>query len=141
MIRNKIKYFEIVIVIFLIASGSDPKDYSGMIWIEEGEFLMGGDNDESRNDEFPKHRVSLDGFWIEETEVTNAQFLEFINHTGYVTTAEIAPKWEEIKNQLPPGISKPETSNFADGLVVPIPTLPSGLNVATCVLLALNSKS
>jgi len=112
MSRNKIKYFEIVIIIILVASCSNPKDYSGMIWIPGGEFLMGGDNIESRNDEFPKHKVKLDGFWIEENEVNNAQFSEFVNKTGYVTIAEIPPKWEEIKNQLPPGTIKPHDSIF-----------------------------
>lgn len=49
---------------------------------------MGGDNEQARADELPKHRVSLHAFWIDETEVTNAQFRKFVEATGYVTTAE-----------------------------------------------------
>ena len=59
-----------------------------MVFIEGGKFLMGGDNDEARSDEYPKHSVEVSSFWMDETEVTNAQFKKFIDETGYVTTAE-----------------------------------------------------
>ncbi len=52
-------------------------------------------------------RLQLDGFWIDKTEVTNAQFAAFVKATGYVTTAERKPDWEEIKKQLPAGTPKP----------------------------------
>jgi formylglycine-generating enzyme required for sulfatase activity len=35
----------------------------------------------------PVHRVELDGFWIDRTEVTNAEFARFVDATGCVTTA------------------------------------------------------
>ena len=119
MINNNIKISKIVFVIIIFFGCSKPKDYSGMVWIESGQFMMGGmSHPESRNDEFPKHKVKLDGFWIDQTEVTNSQFSDFINKTNYVTTAEIVPKWEDIKNQLPPGIQKPHDSLFIPSSLV-----------------------
>jgi len=50
------------------------------------------------------------GFWIDRTEVTNAQFAAFVRATGYVTTAERKPDWNELKKQLPPGTPKPDAS-------------------------------
>jgi sulfatase modifying factor 1 len=41
--------------------------------------------------------VRIDPFWIDETEVTNAQFRAFVEATGYLTTAERKPDWEELK--------------------------------------------
>ncbi len=63
----------------------------GMVWIPGGEFMMGADNEQADKDEYPKHKVIIDGFWMDETEVTNAQFAKFVKATGYVTTAEQVP--------------------------------------------------
>ncbi|TPE43932.1 formylglycine-generating enzyme family protein [Pontibacter mangrovi] len=82
----------------------------GMVWVEGGTFMMGADNDQARPDEYPKHKVSVDGFWMDATEVTNAEFARFVAATGYVTTAEQTPDWEELKKQLPPGTPKPDES-------------------------------
>ena len=71
---------------------------------------MGTDDPRSLANERPAHRVRVDGFWMDETEVTNAQFREFVEATGYVTTAEKPPDWEEMKKQVPPG-----TPQAADG--------------------------
>jgi sulfatase modifying factor 1 len=60
-----------------------------MVWISGGEFSMGSDCHYA--EEAPAHRVSLDGFWIDRTPVTNRQFKSFVNATGHVTTAQIAP--------------------------------------------------
>lgn len=79
----------------------------GMVLIPGGTFEMGGDNVQASPDEYPKHKVSVDSFWMDITEVTNAQFAIFVNQTGYVTTAEIKPDWEVIKKQLPPGTPYP----------------------------------
>lgn len=75
---------------------------------------MGSSDGQGRPDEYPRHKVRLDGFWMDVNEVTNAQFQEFVDATGYVTTAERAPNWEELKQQLPPGTPKP-----ADSLLMP----------------------
>jgi len=122
MINKIINIDFIFVIIFFIYSCSKPKDNSGMVWIEGGEFEMGGDGKESLSDEFPKHKVKLDGFWIEETEVTNSQFLKFVNDTDYITLAEIEPNWEEIKQQLPPGTPKPHDSVFVASSLVFKPT-------------------
>ncbi len=80
-----------------------PDSPPGMVWVPGGEFEMGWDGSEGRYDERPAHRVRVDGFWMDATEVTNAQFRAFVEATGYVTTAEQIPDWEELKKQLPPG--------------------------------------
>ena len=74
---------------------------------------MGGDNDQADKDEYPKHKVTVDSFYMDITEVTNAQFAAFVKSTGYITTAERKPNWEEIKKTVPPGTPKP-----ADSLLV-----------------------
>lgn len=91
----------------LETTSSKQADTSGMVWIPAGTFMMGGDNEQARPDELPKHQVSVEGFFMDAHEVTNAQFKEFTDATGYVTTAEKAPDWEELKKQLPPGTPKP----------------------------------
>lgn len=93
-----------------------------MIWIPGGTFYRGGNNEQARPDEFPVHRVELNGFWIDETEVTNAQFRAFVKATGYITYAERIPDWEEIKKQVPPNTLKPHDSLLVAGSLVFKPT-------------------
>jgi len=62
--------------------------HEGMVLIKTGSFEMGGDNQQAKPDEFPKHKVIIPSFWIDEMEVTNAQFQQFISETNYITTAE-----------------------------------------------------
>ncbi|MFJ1269705.1 formylglycine-generating enzyme family protein [Legionella lytica] len=82
----------------------------GMVKIPAGTFMMGGDNHQARRDELPKHQVSVSSFWLDQYEVTNAQFTEFVNKTHYITTAETKPDWELLKKQLPPDTPKPDES-------------------------------
>ena len=63
----------------------------GMVWIPGGQFTMGSDRPGAYRPEQPAHEVKVSGFWMDETEVTNAQFKRFVDATGYVTTAEKAP--------------------------------------------------
>ena len=50
---------------------------------------MGSEGDpQARADEDPQHRVFLDAYWIDKTEVTNAMFRIFVNATGFRTEAE-----------------------------------------------------
>ena len=89
--------------LMLVAGPADKPGQSpppGMVWVPAGEFTMGWDGPEGRFDEQPAHRVSVDGFWIDVTEVTNRQFRAFVDATGYVTTAERVPDWEEMKKQV-----------------------------------------
>jgi sulfatase modifying factor 1 len=60
----------------------------GMVWIEGGTFIMGSSAPGGRADEYPAHQVQVKGFWMDVTEVTNAQFAKFVDETGYITTAE-----------------------------------------------------
>jgi sulfatase modifying factor 1 len=90
--------------------GVPVKAVVGMVWINGGSYLMGGDDKQAQADEYPKHRVSVKGFYIDATEVTNAQFKKFIDATHYKTTAERTPDWEVIKKQLPPNTPKPDPS-------------------------------
>jgi len=93
-----------------------------MVWIPGGEFAMGGVGPEARPDEFPVHRVRVDGFWMDETEVTVGQFKRFVAATGYVTTAEKKPAWEELRKQLPPGTPEPDEAMLVPGSMVFTPT-------------------
>lgn len=94
----------------------------GMVWIPGGEFTMGGVGPEANPDEFPTHRVGVDGFWMDETEVTVGQFKEFVEATGYKTIAERKPDWEELKKQLPPETPQPDESLLVPGSMVFSPT-------------------
>lgn len=95
-------------------------EMAGMVWIPPGEYLMGASDrdDMSRDDEKPRHKVMVDGFWMDETEVTNAQFRAFVKATGYVTTAERKPVWEEMKKQLPPDTPRPPDEVLVPGSLV-----------------------
>jgi formylglycine-generating enzyme required for sulfatase activity len=90
----------------------------GMVWIEGGEFKMGSTDPLARPDESPVHRVRVDGFWIDEAEVTNAQFAQFVKATNYKTVAERAVDWEELKKQLPAGTPKPDEKMLLPGSLV-----------------------
>jgi len=88
--------------------------HQGMVWVNGGTFMMGGDNYQAAADEFPKHKVIVKGFWMDAAELTNAQFEKFVNATGYITTAERKPDWNELKKQFPAGTPEPP-----DSLLVP----------------------
>lgn len=65
----------------------DSTAMSNMVWISGGSFMMGTNNPEFP-DASPIHPVTVKGFWMDEHEVTNAQFEAFVKATGYVTVAE-----------------------------------------------------
>jgi formylglycine-generating enzyme required for sulfatase activity len=60
---------------------------SKMVWVPGGKFQMGSD-DPAFADAQPIHEVHVDGFWMDEHEVTNAEFARFVKATSYVTVAE-----------------------------------------------------
>jgi formylglycine-generating enzyme len=70
-----------------------------MVWIPGGTFRMGSDHHYA--EEAPAHHVSLDGFWIDRTPVTNRQFKAFVKATGYVTTAQVPPDPKDYPGALP----------------------------------------
>jgi formylglycine-generating enzyme required for sulfatase activity len=57
-----------------------------MVWIPGGSFLMG--SNVHYPEEAPAHPVHVEGFWLDRTPVTNAQFLKFVKATGHITLAE-----------------------------------------------------
>lgn len=67
-----------------------PIDGMRMMFIPSGEFMMGGNDyyPDVEKDEKPVHTVYLDAYWIDQTEVTNAEFAMFVDATGYLTDAE-----------------------------------------------------
>ncbi len=81
----------------------------GMVWIAGGEFSMGAADPRGAteggpdgfSDARPIHRVRVDAFWMDRTEVTNAQFAAFVRATGYVTVAERAPTAAEVPGAAP----------------------------------------
>lgn len=95
----------------------------GMVYIPGGEFSMGGVNPvgiteggrEEMDDARPVHRVKLDGFYMDEHEVTNEQFAEFVKATGYLTVAEKTPTKEEFPDA-------PEENLVAGSVVFSPPT-------------------
>ena len=89
-----------------------------MLWIAGGEFVMGSTDALARPDESPKHKVKVDGFWMDATEVTNAQFGAFVAATGYKTIAERPVDWNELKKQVPEGTPKPPDEVLVPGSLV-----------------------
>lgn len=109
--------------------GLDPLSPPGMARIPGGEFTMGSDHKDSKKDEKPPHQVKVDSFWMDATPVTNRQFKEFVDATGYVTTAEKAPTVEEIMSQVPPGTPPPPRELLVPASLVFKPSMgPVSLN-------------
>ena len=88
-------------------SASAPE---GMVWIPGGEFSMGARSPmdtsdlvgmQATTDSRPIHRVAVEGFWIDATEVTNEQFARFVKATGYVTVAERKPTAARLSDCAP----------------------------------------
>ena len=73
--------------------------HSTMIHVPGGTFRMG--SDDHYPEEAPAHRVTVDGFWIDRTPVTNDQFRKFVNASGYVTFAEVRPDPKDYPGALP----------------------------------------
>lgn len=79
-----------------------------MVWIPGGTFWMG--SEEGQVDEKPVHQVTVAGFWMDKTEVTNEQFERFVRATRYVTVAERKPDPRDF-----PGVP---TENLVPGSIV-----------------------
>jgi formylglycine-generating enzyme required for sulfatase activity len=135
--RNRFGAKFIVAAVLLIATGcrenqdskeayaikekpADLQTPEGMVWIPGGEFEQGAVEKDgmAMKHEKPAHTVIVDGFFMDETEVTNAEFQKFTEATGYVTLAERKIDWEEIKQQLPPGTPKLHDSLLQPGSLV-----------------------
>ena len=90
----------------------------GMVWIPGSTFTMGGVGPEARADEFPRHRVEVDGIFMSRFEVTNEEFARFVEATGYRTVAEREVDWEVLRKQVPPGTPKPPDELLQPGSLV-----------------------
>jgi formylglycine-generating enzyme required for sulfatase activity len=100
-----------------------------MVWIAGGEFSMGA-NDPPDGDEVgmkatpdarPIHRVYVDGFYMDQTDVTNAEFAKFVSAAGYVTVAERKPRPEDFPGAPPENL-------VAGSVVFSAPDYPVKLN-------------
>jgi formylglycine-generating enzyme required for sulfatase activity len=96
----------------------------GMVWIPPGSFWMGSP-ELKHVDARPEHQVTLDGFWMDSTEVTNEQFERFVRATGYQTVAEYKPAREDAlyvpTETLRPGsmvFLPPSTKDPSDNLML-----------------------
>jgi len=100
-----------------------------MAWIPGGEFSMGANDPPDMDDvgmkatldARPIHRVYVDGFFIDKTDVSNAQFAEFVKVTGYATVAERTPRPEDFPGAPPENL-------FAGGVVFSPPNHAVPLN-------------
>ena len=92
----------------------------GMVWIPGGKFIQGAveSDDMAMHSEKPGHPVAVDGFFMDENEVTNAEYKNFVDETGYVTVAEYEIDWEEMKKHLPPNTAKPHDSILQPGSLI-----------------------
>ena len=91
---------------------------AGMALIPGGTFMMGGNSPQSSADEFPRRKVKVNAFYMDVHEVTNRQFSEFVESSAYVTVAERAVDWEQLKRSVPPGTPKPPAELLQPGSVV-----------------------
>lgn len=106
------------------SKGSNP-----LILIKGGTYLQGSGGDQwTLPRELPQHQVQVNSFYMQEHEVTNAEFALFVKQTGYKTTAEKPVDWEQLKKELPPGTPKPSDDMLLPGSMVFVaPTSITGL--------------
>ena len=87
------------------------KDGATLVYVPAGEFAMGSTDQDSlaSKDERPQHPVTLDAFWIDQTEVTNAMYAKCVNagnckppintdhfiNTGYANHPVVSVDWSQ----------------------------------------------
>jgi sulfatase modifying factor 1 len=121
--------FELTVPNDVVAPGSAP---AGMVWIPGGEFSMGAAepvgsdmNDvgmHATDDSRPIHRVYVNGFWMDRTEVTNGEFEAFVKATGYITVAERVPTASEFPGAPPESLVAGSVVFSPPGQPVPLDT-------------------
>lgn len=94
------------------------KAHDGMVYLTSGTFRMG--SNQHYPEEAPEHQVTVDGFWIDATPITNREFAEFVRNTGHITFAEIPPDPKDYPGALPHML-------FAGSLVFSPPARPVDL--------------
>ena len=128
MIQNISSLKIVIIAVFSLVNGCKnnetstqiPQTPEGMIWVFKKTFIQGAKQTDmhAMPREKPAHEVTVGGFYMDITEVTNAQFKKFVDATNYITVAERAISWEEMKKQLPPGTEKPHDSILQPGSLI-----------------------
>jgi formylglycine-generating enzyme required for sulfatase activity len=135
--KNKKLFFNYFFFIFLVSlaitsckkekvestkteESSQIKTPEGMVWVEGKTFLQGAkDTDKyAMPREKPAHMVTVDGFYIDITEITNKQYQKFVDATKYITVAERKINWDEMKAQLPANTPKPHDSILQPGSLI-----------------------
>ena len=110
-------------------SASTPSQLpSGMVWIPGGEFSMGANDPpdmdkvgmEATRDARPIHRVYVDGFFMDKTDVTNAEFAKFVKATRYLTVAERKPRAEDFPGAPPENLVAGSVVFSPPGHAVPL---------------------
>ena len=124
-LKSNFKYYAgiglllIIFSLYIFENRLAPQNIpNNMVLIPGGEYLMGSDKSESYTNEKPVHRVVVSSFFMDKYEVTNQQFLQFVNETGYTTTAEKKINWDEMMSQLRPGTSRPPDSLLEPGSLI-----------------------
>ena len=112
----------------MLPTGQAP---AGMAWIPGGQFSMGAQDPpdmqhdhvgmRATEDSRPVHRVYVDAFWMDKTDVTNAEFAKFIAATHYITEAERPPRAEDFPGAPPENL-------VAGAVVFSPPSQPVSLN-------------
>lgn len=126
-VRTIVIYGSLALVAFGLAyamttiGDGPPTPPPGMVWIPPGQFTMGTSGEQAQRNEQPAHAVRISGFFMDETEVTNASFRAFVDATGYVTVAEKKPDWDEMKKTLLPGTPKPDEALLVPGALAFVP--------------------
>ena len=73
-----------------VAASTEPASSGEMVLLQGGPFLMGSDDPwvYPADGEGPVREVSVDSFWVDRFAVSNEDFAEFVEATGYATEAE-----------------------------------------------------
>ncbi len=128
--KNSVDNHADTVVVNVDSLKADNPLLKEMVFIPGGVFNMGARDDQfAREDEYPVHRVKVNSFFMDPHPVTNSQFQQFVEETGYITTAEKDIDWAEFKKQLPAGTPKPADSLLeASSLVFTPPSHRVNLN-------------
>ena len=97
---------------------SEEQVPDGAVWISGGVYQRGASQDGEYPREYPAHMVEVGSFYMDSTEVSNAQYAAFAKETGYITIAERSIDWSELSKQLPPGVPRPHDSLLLPGSLV-----------------------
>ncbi len=91
----------LILALLALCQACPRIDYSGMVHVGEGQFEMG--RDDCLSNEKPRHTVYLSGFWIDQREVTNAEYADFLNagfQAGWVEIVDVETPSGSIKREV-----------------------------------------